>query len=105
MVETFSVDVLRPLPLGEGWGEGLDGHNNPFVSSCPTLRPSPLAPLPAGEGNSEPSLLHELTARATERRRHRRLKREAVNDQSVHNVAPNQHQHGDCIFVADRLDH
>ena len=67
--------------------------------------PSPLAPLPAGEGNSEPSLLHELTARATERRRHRRLEREAVNDQSVHNVAPNQHQHGDCIFVADRLDH
>src|SRR2546422_11125622 len=67
--------------------------------------PSPLAPLPAGEGNSEPSLLHQLTARATERRRHRRLEREAVNDQNVHNVAPNQHQSGDRIFVAGRLNH
>src|SRR2546430_2160841 len=67
--------------------------------------PSPLAPLPAGEGNSEPSLLHELTARATGRRRHRRFEHQAIGNQRVHNVAPNQHQHGDCIFVADRLDH
>jgi len=47
MVETFSVDVLRPLPLGEGWGEGLDGHNNPFVSSCPTLRALTPSPSPS----------------------------------------------------------
>src|SRR5438132_14337000 len=50
-------------------------------------------------------LWRKLSVCAIERRRHRRLEREAVSNQSMHNVTPNQHQYGHCIFVTNRPDH
>src|SRR5258707_5037998 len=55
--------------------------------------------------NTDIILWRKLSVCALERRRHRRLEREAVINQGMHNVTSNQHQHGNCIFIADRLHH
>src|SRR5260221_14471536 len=64
---------LLPLPLGEGWGEGFSRprliersslwkHNSDKKPASPYAAPSPLTPLPVGEGNS--SYLFPASARA-----------------------------------------
>src|SRR2546429_7727310 len=53
VVKTKSPSSNRPLPLGEGWGEGLANtlrHPIPFFFSFYASRPPP-SPLPEGEGD------------------------------------------------------
>src|SRR5437870_586321 len=53
VVKAKSPSSKRPLPLGEGWGEGLANtlrHLIPFFFSFYASRPHP-SPLPEGEGN------------------------------------------------------
>src|SRR2546421_2201876 len=45
----------------------------------------------SSQANSLCYAWRKLSICALERGRHRRLEREAVNNQSMHNVAPNQH--------------
>jgi len=59
-----SPSSKRPLPLGEGWGEGLANtarYPTPIFFSFYASRPHP-SPLPEGEGNKKPTSLQFLGA-------------------------------------------
>ena len=43
--------VLLPLPQGENWGEGEVHSRTTRVAALTSRFPSPLIPLPGGEGN------------------------------------------------------
>src|SRR5205809_4869933 len=64
VVKAKSPSSKRPLPLGEGWGEGLANtprHPIPFFFSFYASRPHP-SPLPEGEGNKKPTYRQFLGA-------------------------------------------
>ena len=64
VVKAKSPSSKRPLPLGEGWGEGLANtlrHPIPFFFSFYASRPHP-SPLPKGEGNKKPTYRQFLGA-------------------------------------------
>src|SRR2546430_7858911 len=55
VVRAKSPSSKRPLPLGEGWGEGLANtarYPTPFFFSFYASRPHP-SPLPEGGGNKK----------------------------------------------------
>src|SRR5947199_8200188 len=57
VVRAKSPSSKRPLPLGEGWGEGLANtarYPTPFFFSFYASRPHP-RPLPMGEGEKKPT--------------------------------------------------
>src|SRR5438445_10864309 len=64
VVKAKSPSSKRPLPLGEGWGEGLANtarYPSPFFFSFYASRPHP-SPLPEGEGNKRPAYRQFLGA-------------------------------------------
>src|SRR5438105_8651424 len=64
VVKAKSPSSKRPLPLGEGWGEGVANtarHPTPFFFSFYASRPHP-SPLPEGEGNKKPTYRQFLGA-------------------------------------------
>jgi len=64
VVKVKSPSSKRPLPLGEGWGEGLANtasYPTPFFFSFYASRPDP-SPLPEGDGNKTPTYRQFLGA-------------------------------------------